>query len=142
MKSCCNHMEKKLSLLVNKLQLISMKIQMFHWNVTGKDFLSYHAFFDEAYKELSSFKDSIAEFLRYKKMPAILDFNEIAKLSKGFKLPSNALEMLKETLTLYKELEKDLLSTEKSGTLEVITSEILAKINKKIFFVQSIIENY
>jgi starvation-inducible DNA-binding protein len=135
-------MEKKLSLFVNKLQLTSMKIQMFHWNVTGKDFLSYHAFFDEAYKELSSFKDSIAEFLRYKKLPAILDFNEIAKLSKGFKLPSNAFEMLKETLALYKELEKDLLSMEKGGALEVITSEMLAKINKKIFFVQSIIENY
>lgn len=135
-------MEKKLSLFVNKLQLISMKIQMFHWNVTGKDFLSYHAFFDEAYTELSSFKDSIAEFLRYKKIPAILDFNEIATLSKGFKLPSSALEMLKETLTLYKALEKDLLSMEKDVMLEIIISEILPTINKKIFFVQSIIENY
>lgn len=135
-------MEKNIITIINKLQLASIKIQMFHWNVVGKDFLSYHEFFDDAYKELSGHKDTMAEFLRYKKELALIDFEWIAKTGKGFKLPKDAKGMLAEMLEDYKEIEKDFVSLEKDEVLDAIVSAILPDLEKRIFFTQSILENY
>ena len=41
-----------------------LKAHNFHWNVVGKDFHQYHAFFGEIYKQLHDAVDLVAEEIR------------------------------------------------------------------------------
>lgn len=125
--------------LINKLHFVSSKLHMFHWNVHGKDFLSYHKFFEEAYAELLEQKDVLAEYLRVSKTKVIIDFEDVAKQSKTFNIPVKAEDMLEDALKSYKALLKDFESIKPDAVLEAIISEILPKLNKKIYFIQSIL---
>lgn len=132
-------MSKAILTLINKLHFVSSKMHMFHWNVHGKDFLSYHAFFEEAYKELLEQKDALAEYLRVSKVKIVIDFNEVANHAKTFNIPAKADDMLTEALHDYKSLLKDYESIKPDAVLEAIISEILPEINKKIYMMQSIL---
>jgi starvation-inducible DNA-binding protein len=44
--------------------VFSVKVQGYHWNVTGPHFSEYHKFFGELYEELSGAIDVIAEGIR------------------------------------------------------------------------------
>jgi len=44
--------------------VLSVKVQGYHWNVTGPHFSEYHKFFGELYGELSDAIDVIAESIR------------------------------------------------------------------------------
>jgi starvation-inducible DNA-binding protein len=113
---------------------------MFHWNVVGKDFLSYHEFFEEAYKELLEQKDKIAEYLRFSSKKAEINFEDVLQMSKGFKIPKNAEDMLKDALKDYNSLLKDYEDLKKDPILDAIVSDILQEIEKKIYFIQSILQ--
>lgn len=132
--------------LINKLHFNSTKLHMFHWNVVGRDFLSFHKLFEESYLELLEFKDQMAEYLRFKeKGQAIVDFQKVAELAKGFKIPAKAEEMLKSGLESYVDILKDFKAldvAEKDLVLDAIISDILKALEKKIYFIQSILTNY
>jgi starvation-inducible DNA-binding protein len=133
-------MEKNILKLISKLHFISSKLHMFHWNVVGKDFLSYHEFFEEAYKELLEQKDKIAEYLRFSSKKAEINFEDVLQMSKGFKIPKNAEDMLKDALKDYNSLLKDYEDLKKDPILDAIVSDILQEIEKKIYFIQSILQ--
>lgn len=125
--------------LINKLHFVSSKLHMFHWNVVGKDFLSYHEFFEESYKELLEQKDKLAEYLRFTDEKAIINFSEIANMFADFTLPAKAELMLKDALTDYTSLLKDYEELVTDPVLEAIVSDILQEIEKKIYFIKSIL---
>ena len=133
-------MEKGILQLISKLHFISSKLHMFHWNVVGKDFLSYHEFFEEAYKELLEQKDKMAEYLRFSSKKAEIDFDAVLKMAKGFKIPEKAEDMLKDALKDYKSLLKDYEDLKKEPVLEAIVSDILQELEKRIYFIQSILQ--
>ena len=132
-------METNIVNLINKLHFFSSKLHMFHWNVTGKDFLSYHEFFEESYKELLEQKDQMAEYLRFSEKKAVIDFVQINELAEGFKIPETAEEMLSDALIDYKNLLDDYQSLVHEPVLEAIVSDILKELEKKIYFIQSIL---
>ena len=41
-----------------------LKLQFFHWNVTGPNFPQYHDFFGDLYEEVQAANDTIAEQIR------------------------------------------------------------------------------
>ena len=60
-----------------------LKVQMFHWNVEGPNFPQYHEFFGDAYQDLYSQNDTIAEYLRIlnTKAPGSLTvYSQISKI--------------------------------------------------------------
>ena len=132
-------MTKEITKLINKLHFLSAKFHMFHWNVHGKDFLSYHALFEESYKQMIEQKDMLAEYLRMNKVKIIIDFAEVAALSKSFKLPLKAEGMLEEALSDYKSILKDYEAIKTDKVLESIISIILPEISKKIYLIESIL---
>ncbi len=133
-------MEKSILNLIAKLHFTSSKFHIFHWNVKGKDFLSYHKFFEESYKELLEQKDKLAEYLRYSSKKVEIDFKAVFEMSKSFKLPSKAEDMLKDALKDYKEILKDYQALKTDAVLESIVSDILQELEKRIYFIQSILE--
>lgn len=50
--------------LVSMEYVLYVKLQNFHWNVTGWNFYSLHQFFGQQYEELGKFIDRIAEQIR------------------------------------------------------------------------------
>jgi starvation-inducible DNA-binding protein len=52
-----------------------------HWNVTGKQFVSLHALFEEQYKELLAASDIIAERVRALGFPCPSSLNAFSELS-------------------------------------------------------------
>lgn len=44
--------------------VLYLKTQNYHWNVTGSSFHSYHAMFEQQYRELAEAIDEIAERIR------------------------------------------------------------------------------
>src|SRR4029078_75714 len=55
---------KELITFLSSTYTLYLKIQNFHWNVTGNHFFSLHAFFDTQYHELIEAIDTIAERIR------------------------------------------------------------------------------
>ena len=53
-----------LKVLLASTQSFAIKSQNFHWNVEGRDFPQYHAFFDTLYGDVSETIDPIAEYIR------------------------------------------------------------------------------
>jgi starvation-inducible DNA-binding protein len=125
--------------LINKLHYTSSKFHMFHWNVRGKDFLSYHEFFEEAYKELLEQKDSLAEYLRFQGEAVVMDFKTIAESFNGFEVPKDAEAMLEIALKDYTNILQDCEKLEKDQILDAITSDILMQVSKRVYFIKSIL---
>jgi len=55
---------QNLSKLLADSYAVYLKTQVFHWNVTGKEFFSLHLLFEKQYEELASSIDEIAERIR------------------------------------------------------------------------------
>ena len=53
-----------LKVLLASTQAFAIKSQNFHWNIEGRDFPQYHAFFDTLYSDVSDTIDKIAEYVR------------------------------------------------------------------------------
>jgi starvation-inducible DNA-binding protein len=58
-----------------------LKTHNFHWNVTGPQFASLHALFEEQYTELAQAVDDIAERIRALGHPAPGSFSAFARLA-------------------------------------------------------------
>lgn len=132
-------MEKSLQDLINKLHTYSTKLHMFHWNVTGRDFLSFHAFFEEAYSELTEQKDTIAEYLRFKGFTPMIELDKASSFAKDFKMPEKAEGMFEIALKDFKDLLNSYESLKPDKILEAVISEILPKLEKRIYFMSSIL---
>jgi starvation-inducible DNA-binding protein len=134
-------MEKKILNLINKLHFVSSKMHMFHWNVTGKDFLSYHKFFETSYRELLEQKDQMAEYLRFSGFSPVINFEAVTKMAESFVMPKTAEKMLEDALKDYHSVLADY--TDKSfgedPVLDAIISDILKDLEKKIYFIKSIL---
>jgi starvation-inducible DNA-binding protein len=132
-----------ISKLINKLHFVSSKLHMFHWNVKGPNFISYHEFLEEGYKQIIEQKDKIAEYLKFKNINqnVLIDFNEVAKLNQNFTIPKKAEEIMQETLNEYKSLLQDYsnILEEADKILEAIISEAEMDIQKQIYILQSIL---
>lgn len=61
--------------------LLALKTQNFHWNVTGANFSSLHALFEQQYTDLAAAMDEIAERVRTLGHPAPGSFAEFLALA-------------------------------------------------------------
>jgi DNA-binding ferritin-like protein len=132
-------MSHGLQQLINQIYFFESKLLMYHWNVTGKDFLSYHKILEESYKEMAEHKDLLAEHLRYERVGVVLDFNSVSQMGANFTLPGTASEMLQDALSGYKSLISEYDKLEKDIVLDAIVSDIVKELEKRVYFMQSIL---
>lgn len=59
-------MEEKLNQLLSDLEVFSVKLQNYHWNVTGKGFFLTHEKLEEYYEEIRKQLDEVAEHIAIK----------------------------------------------------------------------------
>ncbi len=70
-----------LSRLLADTYTLYLKTHNFHWNVTGPQFNSLHAMFEQQYTELAAAVDEIAERIRALGLPAPGSYKQFAELS-------------------------------------------------------------
>ncbi len=61
--------------------LLALKTQNYHWNVTGPNFSSLHALFEQQYTDLAAAMDEVAERIRALGQSAPGSFAEFLKLA-------------------------------------------------------------
>ena len=59
-------MEERLNQLLCDLEVFSVKLQNYHWNVTGKGFFLTHEKLEEYYEEIREQLDEVAEHIAIK----------------------------------------------------------------------------
>lgn len=72
---------KALSVALADTYVLYLKTQNYHWNVTGLNFSSLHALFEEQYKALADAADEIAERIRALGHEAPGSFDEFSQLA-------------------------------------------------------------
>lgn len=90
---------KKLYHLLADTYLLYIKTQHFHWNVTGPQFTSLHALFEQFYRELAEAIDTIAERIRALGYPALGSYEQFCEYSqlveeKGVPVAQGMIEQL------------------------------------------------
>lgn len=139
-----------LHLLLADETLLYRKTKLFHWNVTGPNFISYHELFDKQAEEIEEFIDAIAERIRTlgEKVESTLAHTikeSHLKEDDGKSLP--ALDMIKALLKDHEEiiryiresLEGKLEKTNDEGTADFLTG-IMEGHEKTTYFLRSHLE--
>lgn len=76
------------------------KVQNYHWNVTGPNFIEYHKFFGDVYTDLQGRIDDLAELIRQcgTFVPGSLKrFGELTKISDELNIPSSKFMFIRLT---------------------------------------------
>jgi starvation-inducible DNA-binding protein len=129
--------------------VLFQKTKIFHWNVTGSHFLSYHELFDKQAGEITETIDAIAERIRAlgERVKATLaESVKSSSLKEQDKLEVLAEDMIKELLKDHEEIiraiRKNLSKVVKhgdDGTADFLTS-IMEEHEKTTFFLRSHLE--
>ena len=100
----------------------ALTVQGYHWNVTGVDFIQYHAFFGEVYAEYFDQVDRLAEYVRIisKAEEYVNASVDVVKANKTVKSKiitgSKPKEMVEATIVLNDALTADIASLFKLAT--------------------------
>ncbi len=140
------------NLLADQFVLLT-KILDFHWNVTGRQFMSDHLFFEKLYQEAFDSLDDIAERIRVEggrpvaSLKGILSHNRIKEYEQDKPIPE-AKEMYvilaKDYEMLINEILKDIdtLTKEEAaneGALSFL-SDMVSRVQKSAWMIKSHIE--
>jgi starvation-inducible DNA-binding protein len=93
---------EELSHLLADSYTLYLRTHNYHWNVTGPQFSTLHALFEQQYTELALAVDKIAERIRTLGFPAPGTFSEFAELAsikeeRGMQNANHMLKMLNES---------------------------------------------
>ncbi|WP_025897031.1 Dps family protein [Sneathiella glossodoripedis] len=92
---------KSLSTFLASTYTLYMKTLYYHWNVTGSNFSSLHALFEDQYNDLHDAGDKIAERIRmlgHFTPGTFSEYMELSYISEDKKLPENSTKMVENLL--------------------------------------------
>lgn len=92
---------EKLSTLLASTYMLYLKTLYYHWNVTGKQFHSLHAMFEQQYEELHEAGDAVAERIRalgHFTPGTYKSYIELGSIEEDSELPSSAEAMVQNLL--------------------------------------------
>lgn len=124
---------EKLAEYLASTYALYLKTQNFHWNATGSDFFTLHAFCEKQYTELAEAIDVIAEVIRTFGILAPGSFMEFTKLSKikdaiGKKTAKKMIaELLADHLLIIK-LTKELIDIAKNEDNESTVDLLISRL--------------
>lgn len=92
---------KKLNEFLSDLEIMNIKLQNYHWNVTGKGFFITHQKLEEYYDEIREQIDEVAEHilaLGYQPLGTMQDFMRISEIQEAKNEKIKSLEIIKEVI--------------------------------------------
>lgn len=137
-----------LKILLASTQSFAIKSQNFHWNIEGRDFPQYHAFFDTLYGDVSGTIDTIAEYIRilgHYTPGSLSRYAELSIIQDQIKIPRAEL-MFQEALIDVEKLSAlavslfDEATNERQQGIANFMAELQDLYGKKAWFIRSILK--
>lgn len=100
---------KNLNELLADLEVMTVKLQNYHWNVTGKGFFITHEKLEEYYEEMREEIDEIAELIvmkGYQPLGTMKEFLENSEIQEAKDEKIKTLEIVKNVIQDYQTLKK------------------------------------
>lgn len=92
---------KNLNEFLSELEVMNVKLQNYHWNVTGKGFFITHEKLEEYYEEFREHIDEVAEHilaLGYEPLGTMQDFIENSEIQEAKNEKIKSLEIIKSII--------------------------------------------
>ena len=127
-------MEERLNQLLCDLEVFSVKLQNYHWNVTGKGFFLTHEKLEEYYEEIREQLDEVAEHIAVKgsePFGRMEDFLKNARIMEAKNEKIKSLDIIKNVVKDLEILKNDveLIKKEADEENDYVTSTLI------IFFI-------
>ena len=142
-------MEERLNQLLCDLEVFSVKLQNYHWNVTGKGFFLTHEKLEEYYEEIREQLDEIAEHIAVKgsePFGRMEDFLKNARIMEAKNEKIKSLDIIKNVVKDLEILKNDveLIKKEADEENDYVTStlmdEYLQDYSKRIWMLNETIK--
>ena len=142
-------MEEKLNQLLSDLEVFSVKLQNYHWNVTGKGFFLTHEKLEEYYEEIREQLDEVAEHIAIKgsePFGKMEDFLKNARIMEAKNEKIKSLDIIKNVVKDLEILKNDveLIKKEADEENDYVTStlmdEYLQDYSKRIWMLNETIK--
>ena len=142
-------MEEKLNQFLSDLEIFSVKLQNYHWNVTGKGFFLTHEKLEEYYEEVREQLDEIAEHIIIKgaePFGRMEDFLKTTRIIEAKNEKIKSLEIIKNVIKDIEILKNDveLIKKEAEENNDYATSSLmddyLQDYSKKIWMLNETIK--
>lgn len=123
-------MEERLNQLLCDLEVFSVKLQNYHWNVTGKGFFLTHEKLEEYYEEIREQLDEVAEHIAIKgsePFGRMEDFLKNARIMEAKNEKIKSLDIIKNVVKDLEILNKDveLIKQEAEKSNDYLTSTLM-----------------
>ena len=139
-----------LNKFLSELEIMSVKLQNYHWNVQGSNFFTIHSKLEEYYDEIREQIDEIAEHILAKgheplgTMKDFISNSEIAE-AKNEKIKSEELlkNVTQDYITLYKKALEIKKCAEKESDYETssLIDDYLKEYSKKLWMLNEVTQN-
>ena len=142
-------MEERLNQLLCDLEVFSVKLQNYHWNVTGKGFFLTHEKLEEYYEEIREQLDEVAEHIAIKgsePFGRMEDFLKNARIMEAKNEKIKSLDIIKNVVKDLEILKNDveLIKKEADEENDYVTStlmdEYLQDYSKRIWMLNQTIK--
>ena len=142
-------MEERLNHLLCDLEVFSVKLQNYHWNVTGKGFFLTHEKLEEYYEEIREQLDEVAEHIAIKgsePFGRMEDFLKNARIMEAKNEKIKSLDIIKNVVKDLEILKNDveLIKKEADEENDYVTStlmdEYLQDYSKRIWMLNETIK--
>ena len=123
-------MEERLKQLLCDLEVFSVKLQNYHWNVTGKGFFLTHEKLEEYYEEIREQLDEVAEHIAIKgsePFGRMEDFLKNARIMEAKNEKIKSLDIIKNVVKDLEILKNDveLIKKEADEENDYVTSTLM-----------------
>lgn len=124
---------EKLSGLLASTYVLYLKTLYYHWNVTGRNFVSLHELFEQQYNDLHKAGDALAERIRalgHFTPGTVREYLELSNIKDDKKLPTSDEQMIKNLLKDNEQCSKEareVLKIAEDGADEVTVDMMVAR---------------
>ena len=142
-------MEERLNQLLCDLEVFSVKLQNYHWNVTGKGFFLTHEKLEEYYEEIREQLDEVAEHIAIKcsePFGRMEDFLKNARIMEAKNEKIKSLDIIKNVVKDLEILKNDVELIKKEADKEndyatsTLMDEYLQDYSKRIWMLNQTIK--
>ncbi len=142
-------MEERLNQLLCDLEVFSVKLQNYHWNVTGKGFFLTHEKLEEYYEEIREQLDEVAEHIAIKgsePFGRMEDFLKNARIMEAKNEKIKSLDIIKNVVKDLEILKNDVELIKKEAEEEndyatsTLMDEYLQDYSKRIWMLNETIK--
>lgn len=142
-------MEERLNQLLCDLEVFSVKLQNYHWNVTGKGFFLTHEKLEEYYEEIREQLDEVAEHIAIKgsePFGRMEDFLKNARIMEAKNEKIKSLDIIKNVVKDLEILKNDVELIKKEADEEndyatsTLMDEYLQDYSKRIWMLNQTIK--